>query len=206
MKNVEKVQRVRLEWNEWSEAPWSYTCPSVSTRTQRSLSGLIGRVMAEARYQSSLVRRSSLSADLMSKAPLAGLLLNGTCCAIWSVFPMRDHQRISTWVGSCFFFFPPSCPQRQYLCRGSDRSDSGRGDMGGISTLLDLPRNHLCGWGNDRHASLWHAGNVKLYCFHQFKGFCVFFFFNVNTHGGFVVYQEFSWGRLPLGFDSLFRY
>lgn len=171
-----KGQGWKRRAQRWSEAPRSYTCPSVSARTQRSLSGLIGRVMAEARYQSSLVRRSSLSADLMSKAPLAGRLLNGTCCTIWSVFPMRDHQQISTWVGFSFlsFFcaFLPPAPvfmPRQWQIRLGTRW------LGGISTLLDLPRNHLCGWGNDRHASLWHTGNVKLSCFHRFKGFCGFF-------------------------------
>lgn len=74
-------------------------------RTQRSLSELIARVMSEARYQSSLVRLSFLSADLLSKAPLAGLLPpNGTCCFICLVFPRRDHQVFH--LGGSLIFLP----------------------------------------------------------------------------------------------------
>lgn len=124
-------------WAATGRAQVIYTCPSVSARTQRSLPRLIGRAVAEARHQSSLAGPCPLSADLMSKGPLAGRLLNGTCCTIWSAFPTRDHQRTSTWVG--FLLLSPSCPQRQHLCRGSDRSDSGRGDLEGFPRCLTYP-------------------------------------------------------------------
>lgn len=131
---ADKVQRARLKAvhrGKLQELHLSFCQP----RTQRSLSGLIGRVMAEARYQSSLVRLSSLSADLLSKAPLAGPPLpNGTCCIIRSGFPMGDHQRFLPpgWVS----YFPA---QRQYLCQGSDRSDWSCGDTEGFPRRSTYP-------------------------------------------------------------------
>lgn len=93
--------------------------------------------------------------------------------------------------------FPPgwvpffSCPTPVFMSRQWQIRLQPRWH-GGISTQLDLPRNHSCGQGNDRHASPWHTGNVKLSCFPQFKGFGGFFFSNSNTHGGFVPCRHFS--------------
>lgn len=107
--------------------------------------------------------------------------------------------------------FPPgwvslfSCPAPVFMSRQWQIRLEPRWHWG-ISTLLDLPRNHSCGRGNDRHASPWHTGNVKLSCFHQFKRFCGSFFFfflhlNTHTHSGFVHFRHFSRGHLS---QSLF--